>query len=519
MTREIFSAMLKTSQDANRRKSLPGVSQILYQDIGKASDLAQPGGFRREHVINNLPSDSDDVPRYLQESFLASIGPNSLLQSTYGNFIADSLHLGEEYTEDEELVPLFSSLDAFHTSKNVRPAGGASVQKTVFTIVKSFIGSGILFLPKGFQNGGMLFSIVGLCASAALSTFCMLRLVECSNVLLRSRGHHSVSYGIVGEQAFGSVGRLAVNVSLVLSQLGFCCSYLIFVQKNIGEVLLHVFDVRSSVAAWTLILLQVPLYTPLVWVRHLEYFAITNLFADVLILFGLLYMLTYTVETLENAPPGSSTWVYFNSENWAMFLGVAIYCFEGIGLVLPTYDAMDDQIKHKFPMILSSTVVCLVVFSSLFAGTVYAAFGQNTQSAVTLNLPNAGESTGTVVVLLTYSLALVLTFPLMLYPVINILEGNLFPYQRVKGFWRWKKNAFRFALVCLTAVIGYFGKEKLDNFVAIIGGFCSVPLAFIYPCIFHSRLVEGNHISNGIVIIIGLLTMVFATHQAVSTWN
>ncbi|KAF4322522.1 hypothetical protein BBO99_00002951 [Phytophthora kernoviae] len=489
---------------------------MLYKDVGKASDLVQPGGFRRDHVISNLPNDGVSIPSHMQVSFLTSIGPNSLLQSAYGNFVADTLHLGEEYTEDEELIPLFGSPDK---AKGVRSTGGASVLQTTFTIVKSFIGSGILFLPKGFQNGGMLFSIAGLCASAALSTFCMLRLVECSNVVMRSHSHHSISYGVVGEKAFGSIGRLAVNVSLVLSQLGFCCSYLIFVQQNIGQVLHYVFNVRSSVAAWTLIFLQVPLYTPLVWVRHLEYFAITNLFADVLILFGLLYMLTYTIETLESAPAGSSTWEYFNADNWAMFLGVAIYCFEGIGLVLPTYDSMDDKIKHKFPTILTSTVIFLVAFSSLFGGAVYAAFGQNTQSAVTLNLPNAGESTGTVIVLLTYSLALILTFPLMLYPVINILESNLFPHQRVKGFWRWKKNGFRFALVCLTAVIGYFGKDKLDNFVAIIGGFCSVPLAFIYPCIFHSRLAKSGHVVNGVVIVIGLLTMVFATHQAVSTWN
>jgi proton-coupled amino acid transporter len=328
-------------------------------------------------------------------------------------------------------------------AKSETSTRGASVKKTVFTIFKSFIGSGILFLPKGFQNGGMLFSIVGLCLSAALSTFCMLRLVECSTVLQNSHNHHNVSYGTVGEKAFGSFGRRAV--------------------KNIGEVLLHAFDLRSSLttSSWTLILLQIPLYTPLAWVRRLEYFAVTSLFADVLIVFGLVYILSYTVKTLESAAPGASTWQYFNSENWAMFLGVAVYCFEGVGLVLPTYDSMDDRIKHKFPAILSWCVVCILTICILFAATVYAAFGEKTQSVVTLNLPSSSESTGTMAVQITYSLALVLSYPLMLYPVINILESNLFPYQRVKGFWRWKKNAFRFALVCLTAIIGYFGKEEV----------------------------------------------------------
>lgn len=353
-------------------------------------------------------------------------------------------------------------------SKDEPMPRGASVRKTIFTILKSFVGSGILFLPKAFQNGGMLFSIVGLCISALLSTFCMLRLTTCSNAVMNAYGYSSVSYGMIGEKAFGRVGRTAVNVSLVLSQVGFCCSYLIFVQQNIGEVILQAFNIKNSIASssFTLILLQIPLYTPLTWVRHIEYFAVANLFADVLILFGLLYIIQYSVHTLGEAEPGSSTWENFNSQNWALFLGTAVYCFEGIGLVIPIYDAMDDRIKHKFSTILSSTIVFLVIFFSLFAGVVYAAFGQDTQSVVTLNLPSAGVSGATMTVQLTYSLALVLTYPLMLYPVVKILEGYLFPHRRTKGFWRWPKNGFRFALVCLTAAIAYFGKEQVSELVS-----------------------------------------------------
>ncbi|KAL7682884.1 putative amino acid transporter, transmembrane domain-containing protein [Plasmopara halstedii] len=517
MTRDIHIAVSKNSYDGMiRTKSLPDTSEVLHRDVGKASDLVQPGGFRRNHVITNTLYKSTTIPHQVHKSLLTSIGPNSMLQSAYRGFVNETLHLGDEY--NEELTPLSSSFDI---SQRVASSRGASVTKTVFTIFKSFIGSGILFLPKGFQNGGMLFSIVGLCISAALSTFCMLRLVECSNYLFRNGKQPNVTYGIVGEQAFGVLGRNAVNFSLVFSQIGFCCSYLIFVEKNIGEVLLHAFKLQSSLStsSWTLILLQIPLYTPLAWVRRLEYFALTSLLADALIVFGLLYILTYTVNTLENAEHGDLTWQYFNSENWAMFLGVAVYCFEGIGLVLPIYDSMDDQIKHKFPVILSWCVVSILVICILFASTVYAAFGRNTQSVVTLNLPSSSVSTGTIVVQVTYSLALVLSYPLMLYPAVNVLECKLFPNQHVKGFWRWEKNGLRFVLVCLTAFIGYFGKEELDNFVSIIGGFCSVPLAFIYPCIFHSRLVGSGHILNGILVVIGLCTMIFATSQAVSTWK
>ncbi|OWZ14116.1 Amino Acid/Auxin Permease [Phytophthora megakarya] len=500
MTREIYSAVLKDSQDGmTRTKSLPDVSEVLYKDVGKASDIVQPGGFRRDHVITNLPAGDTIVPTCVQNSFLSSIGPNSLVQSTYRGFANDTLHLGDEFSENEELIPLFGSLDSFPMAKSEMSTRGASVKKTIFTIFKSFIGSGILFLPKGFQNGGMLFSVhyrPSVCCAWSSARACFF--VHTTTAM--SRIVSGLAENLANRSQLGIVLHfvyllVAVNVSLVLSQIGFCCSYLIFVEKNIGEVLFHAFNLQSSftTSSWTLILLQIPLYTPLVWVRRLEYFALTSLFADILIVFGLVYILTYTVNSLSR--------------------------LLGIGLVLPTYDSMDDRIKHKFPAILSWSVVCILVICTLFAGTVYAAFGENTQSVVTLNLPTSNESTGTMTVQLTYSLALVLSYPLMLYPVINILESNLFPYKRVKGFWRWKKNGFRFALVCLTAVIGYLGKEELDNFVSIIGGFCSVPLAFIYPCIFHSRLVGRGYLLNGIVVIIGLCTMAFATYQASSTWK
>ncbi|KAE8969979.1 hypothetical protein PR003_g4263 [Phytophthora rubi] len=521
MTRDIFFAILKETQDGPPRpKSLPDQSEILHEDIGKASDIARPGGFRRDHVITNLPGNSPHVPSYVQDSFLESIQPNQgFLQSAYGDFIVASLGLADDDDDsDETATPLLSRAWKRRSEKQ-QP--GATVGKTVFTILKSFIGSGILFLPKGFQNGGMLFSLSALCASAVLSTFCMLRLTECSNVLLREPGRTSVSYGMVGEKAFGKVGRVAVNISLVLSQIGFCCSYLIFVEKNIGEVILAIFGVQRTTASssLTLIALQILLYTPLSWVRRIEYFALTNLFADLLILFGLVYIISYTVQTIDDAPVGSATWENFNSTSWAMMLGTSVYCFEGIGLVLPIYDAMDGDIKHKFPRILSYSMLFLVTLLSVFAGLVYAAFGQDTQSVVTLNLPSAQDSLATMSVQITYSLALVFTYPLMLYPVVKILEGYLFPTHRQKGYWRWEKNGFRFALVCLTAAIAYFGKEELDNFVALIGGFCSVPLAFIYPCLFHSRLVNEGRTLNNIVIAVGIFTMTFATYQAVSTWN
>lgn len=50
--------------------------------------------------------------------------------------------------------------------------------KTYFTLLKGFICTGILYLPKQVAEGGYLFSIIGLFASYVLTTICMFKLLE-----------------------------------------------------------------------------------------------------------------------------------------------------------------------------------------------------------------------------------------------------------------------------------------------------------------------------------------------------
>jgi solute carrier family 36 (proton-coupled amino acid transporter) len=49
---------------------------------------------------------------------------------------------------------------------------------TFFTLLKGFIGTGVLFLPNGFYNGGWLFSTLILTLSMVISLICINMLME-----------------------------------------------------------------------------------------------------------------------------------------------------------------------------------------------------------------------------------------------------------------------------------------------------------------------------------------------------
>ena len=53
---------------------------------------------------------------------------------------------------------------------------------TFFTLLKGFIATGFLYLPKSVAEGGWLFSIIGLFLSYVFTSVCMFMLLEARNM-------------------------------------------------------------------------------------------------------------------------------------------------------------------------------------------------------------------------------------------------------------------------------------------------------------------------------------------------
>ena len=149
MTRDIQVALYKEEEFRAYSQSMPNAAVLLDVNIHTASDMTQPGGFRRTHVLR---MEGDDAPKAANTPFMSIVSrPKSYqqVQSAYETFVRATMQATQD--EDERV----SSLLGHELEKEV----GNSVKKTVFTLLKSFVGGGILFLPKGFENGGLTFSI------------------------------------------------------------------------------------------------------------------------------------------------------------------------------------------------------------------------------------------------------------------------------------------------------------------------------------------------------------------------
>ncbi|CEL02717.1 Putative Amino acid transporter [Aspergillus calidoustus] len=501
-------------------------------DTMNINSIRVPGGFRRDYLRRTAGSPHPGDP---EASDGASPGPPQLPTSSFLEFLTLYGHFaGEELEEDDEVLgpnEYFSSESWDETDEREpgeesallrpdtpgkrkrKPRGGTGTNTrtgAALLLLKSFVGTGVLFLPRAFLNGGMLFSSLVLLAVSLLSFYCFILLV---NTRLKIDG----SFGDIGGALYGKHMRRIILGSIVLSQLGFVSAYIVFTAENLQAFVLAVSNCRSFIDIKWMVLMQLVIFLPLSLIRDISKLGFTALIADLFILLGLIYLFYYDIFTI-SAQGGVADIVKFNPATWTLFIGTAIFTYEGIGLIIPIQESM----KHpqQFTGVLAGVMVIItIVFLS--AGAIsYAAYGSATKTVVILNLPQDDKFVNAVQFL--YSLAILLSTPLQLFPAIRIMENELFTRSgKYNPLIKWKKNGFRFFLVMICAFVAWGGAEDLDKFVSLVGSFACVPLIYVYPPLLHLRACACSRrqkIADIALTIFGIVSCIYTTSLTLNNW-
>jgi len=517
ITREIYR---RTEAEERSRKGRQQRSQSFHVSRSETIDddldydnLRQPGGFRRNHIRRNAPSPAPKQVGYgsTQEE-LSRPQPNMITRnffeflSLYGHFAGEELddddEDGEDAMDDSEAAltlaqeqldqdvrrrlpgeqrpllqrnpPTRRRMKEDNTPK--KGAGG-----TILILLKSFVGTGVLFLPRAFLNGGMLFSSLVLLAVSALSYFCFI-------LLTKSRLALKASYAEMGGIVHGKWLRILINSSLVISQIGFASAYIVFTSENLQGFILAVSKGRTYIDIKYVILMQLAVFLPLSLYRNLNNISLVVYIADLFIVLGLIYLYYFDVATL--VQQGLSDIQLFNKNSWTLFIGTAVFTFEGIGLLIPIQDGMKNP--QQLPAVLGFVMVIITTIFVAMGALSYAAFGSKTETVIILNMPQDNKFVNTVQFL--YSLAILLSTPLQIFPVITIMEKGFFTKSgKYNKNTKWLKNGFRFIIVIASALIAWLGANDLDKFVALVGSFACIPLVYIYPVSVKHSVMGGHH--------------------------
>ncbi|KAF9466587.1 transmembrane amino acid transporter protein-domain-containing protein [Collybia nuda] len=486
--------------------------------------IHEPGGFRRNYVILRATEQGVEEPRILNNfiDFLFIFGhfagedleeddDESREEDVEQNIAGTSTSSSTNHVDTTETTPLLknrsrSKSRSRRRGNSVGPHGNATVTQAVLMLLKAFVGTGVLFLGKAFYNGGLLFSSVTFVFIAMISLYSFLLLVKTKFVV-------SGSFGEIGGTLYGPWMRYIILGSIVVSQMGFVAAYTIFVAQNLQAFVLGITHCLKLIPVQYFILSQLIIFLPLVLIRDLAKLSSTALIADAFILAGLIYIFGSEIKIV--ASKGIADIQLFNSKDFSLFIGTAVFSFEGIGLVIPITDAMREP--HKFPAVLTGVMAFLTILFGGAGALAYMTFGSDVQTVVLVNLDSESKMVQSVQFI--YSLAILLSVPLQLFPAVRILENGLFTRSgKADTRIKWYKNIFRFAMVMACTGISWVGAADLDKFVAFVGSFACVPLCYVYPAMLHYRAcarTRKQKIADIVMIVFGLTAAAYTTTQTV----
>ncbi|KPI43411.1 Vacuolar amino acid transporter 3 [Cyphellophora attinorum] len=474
------------------------------------SEQLLPQGFRRQYVQQKRgdlhPLNPRRVP--VARNFVEFL-------ELYGNFAGEDLEESDSDEETEtdveedaqdgsgERRPLLGRRKS--TKRRAQRPGDAGVTRTFFTLLKAFIGTGIMFLPKAFQNGGILFSSITLFLVALITTLAF-------HLLLKCKARYSGGYGELGEAIGGRKMRAVILSSITISQLGFVCAGTVFVADNLKAFADAVSPGDDApLSTRDLIALQLLILIPMALIRNISKLGPAAMIADIFIVLGLVYIWYYDIHFLSQHGIADSV-TLFNPNHYTLTIGAAIFTFEGIGLILPIQNSMAQPEKFEGLLYIIMTLITLI-FGSVGI-LCYMTFGSLTKIEVISNFPQDSRLVNAVQ--FVYAMAVLVGTPVQLFPAVRILEAKLFGNLSGKNstWGKWKKNAFRTFLVLLCIAVSIGGAANLDRFVALIGSFACVPLVYIYPPLLHYMgVAENKWVKAGdiVFIVCGVVAMVYTT--------
>lgn len=513
ITRDIYKFRMDKKQ-VKRSKSFSLVdSAAAHRRGSNASSLNVPGGFRRQFVLEHSKKIK---PNLITRNFVEFL-------SIYGHFAGENLEDDEDvachYTlsdgADEE-IPLLPK------GNQVNPHGTATNSKAFFLLVKAFVGTGVLFLPKAFSNGGLLFSAITLFGFGMLSYWCYLILVY-SKIAVKVS-----SFGEIGRICYGNWLQRLIIFSIIISQVGFVAAYIVFTAENLRAFVANVssYSLKDLDVFW-FIVLETVVIVPLTLIRDITKLSLLAVLANTFIMMGLVTIVCFTIKEYisNNFVAGEGIHYFFNKSEFSLFIGVAIFAFEGIGLIIPIQESM--IYPNDFPKVLFMVIMTISSIFVFIGSLGYLTFGKNIQTVILLNLPQ--KSPFVIMIQILYAFAILLSTPIQIFPAVRLIELKLFKsYQTGKSSIavKWKKNLSRSLFVLATSVIALFGGKNLDKFVSFVGCFACIPLVYMYPPMLHLKSCcsyTGAYKNNKMkfwlgaldyfLIIIGATALVYTTYD------
>jgi len=265
------------------------------------------------------------------------------------------------------------------------------------------------------------------------------------------------------------------------------------------------------------------IYVPLVMVRKIEVFAVTHIFADIMIIISIITIFGYAGASLsKNGTQFKEIgWV---DNLWADAIGFSVYTYEGIGVVLPIREVTAD--KKGYYKLLCITVSFIALLYIVFGEFTMLAWGDTDdfdEPLITASLPET--SVITYILKILFSFNLFFSYPLVIHPANLVVESWLFDGWPKSRKRQMSKNVSRTIIVLISCIVALAVYDSLDRFLSITGALTCIPVAFLVPAALHLEVIAKKEnskkdiIIDWCIIIGGSIALLYCTTVAILTFN
>lgn len=427
--------------------------------------------------------------------------------------------------QNKEVVHQNEAINANQSQHKVKHA--TTYGETLLHLLKGNIGSGLLAMGDAFKNGGIIFAPIVTIILGIVSVHSQHLLLNCADemhrlVKLDKAPSFAETVGFCfskGPIRFRFLSRpmeCLVNVFLCITQLGFCCVYIVFIATNI-QMMCDQFGYHLELAYHMLFLLMPILMSCMI--RKLKYLTPVSTIANLLMMFGISAVI---YESAHDLPPVNTRVYMAYWQQLPLYFGTVIYAFEGIGLVLPLKNEMKKPEQFQKPLgVLNVGMVCVggVIITVGFLG--YLKYGDGVQGSLTLNM-KPGQVLSNVVQGVI-ALAMLFTYPLQFYVPIDITWPIIMKKISFSSPILCELG-YRMALVFITFVLAE-SIPQLGLFISLVGAISSTALALVFPplieLVMTSQKIGGLPTwvicKNVLIITLGLFIFVTGTYESIAS--
>ncbi|BFZ02921.1 hypothetical protein BsWGS_05960 [Bradybaena similaris] len=299
-----------------------------------------------------------------------------------------------------------------------------------------------------------------------------------------------------------------------------------------------------------LVISPLPLFFVFSLLKNVRHLGFVSVGADVSLFLGCTVTLIY----ISIGFHVSTSWQLFNWKTFPVFFGMVTASFEGIGTIIPIESSMEGN-RHNFSKFLHGAVLILTGILAVFGTMGYLENGNTTEQMLNKHIPSSDAFGITINIFLC--IGVVLTFPLQIYPVIELMEIYLFGPGAVCGRGKadrccrrssddklallpkneftappsatltamdevatWKRNLLRLCVVIFAAGIAVLMRNLFAYVNAFIGAIGSSLLAYVLPCIFHLRMCwhklgYGIRIKDICIIVFGIVASIVSLYTTI----